>query len=129
LSLERIVAEVDAVLPAEGNILAWNSKSARVPPGSKSRACRHWGSPGTWEVLSSPLKGIRSGRAGDLFLMPSLGSTPPGKGAKKRVLKRYPKVKATKPEEKGGRESERSVVLMKQGNRPEGTLWREGGAV
>ena len=69
------------------------------------------------------------GRAGDLFLMPSLGSIPPGKGAKKRVLRRYLKVKATKPEERGGRESERSIVLMKQGNRPEGTLWREGGAV
>jgi len=61
--------------------------------------------------------------------MPSLGSIPPRKGAKKRVLRRYPKVKATKPEERGGGESERSIVLMKQGNRPEGTLWREGGAV
>ena len=61
--------------------------------------------------------------------MPSLGSIPPGKGAKKWVLRRYLKVKATKPEERGGRESERSIVLMKQGNRPEGTLWREGGAV
>jgi len=61
--------------------------------------------------------------------MPSLGSLPPGKGAKKRVLRRYLKVKATKPEERGDRESERSIVLMKQGNRPEGTLWREGGAV
>jgi hypothetical protein len=82
-----------------------------------------------WKALSSPLNAIRSGRAGDLFLMPSSGSTPPRKGAKKRVLKRYPKVKVTKPEEKGGRESERSIVLRKQGNRPEGTLWREGGAV
>jgi len=38
-------------------------------------------------------------------------------------------VKATKPEERGGRESECSIVLMKQGNLLEGTLWREGGAV
>ena len=45
------------------------------------------------------------------------------------MLRRYPKVKATKPEERGGRESERSIVPMKQGNRPERTLWREGGAV
>jgi len=37
--------------------------------------------------------------------MPCLGSIPPGKRAKKRVLRRYLKVKATKPEEKGGRES------------------------
>jgi hypothetical protein len=106
-----------------------NQHECQGSPGSKSRACRHWGPPGTWEVLSSPLNGIRSGRAGDLFLMPSPGCICPGKGAKKRVLKRHPKVKATKPEERGGRESERSTVLMKQGNRPEGTLWREGGAV
>jgi hypothetical protein len=45
------------------------------------------------------------------------------------VLRRYLKVKATKPEERDGRESERSILLMKQGNLPEGTLWREGGAV
>jgi len=57
--------------------------------------------------------------------MPFLGSIPPGKGAKKRALRRYLRVKATKPEERGGRESERSIILMKQGNRPEGTLWRE----
>jgi transposase len=42
--------------------------------------------------------------------MPSLGSIPLGKGAKKRVLRRYLTVKATKPEERGGRESERSIV-------------------
>jgi len=45
------------------------------------------------------------------------------------VLRRYLKVKATKPEERDGGESERSIVLMKQGNRAEGALWREGGAV
>jgi RNA-directed DNA polymerase len=61
--------------------------------------------------------------------MPSPGSIPPGKGANKRVLRRYLRAKATKPEERGGRESERSIVLMKQGNLLEGTLWREGGAV
>ena len=129
MSLEIIFAEADAVFPAEGNILAWVSKSARVPPGSKSRACRHWGSPGTWEVLSSPPNDLRTGRAGDLFLMPSLGCIPPGKGAKHGVLRRYLRVKATKPEERGGRESEHFIVLRKQGNLPEGTLWREGGAV
>jgi group II intron reverse transcriptase/maturase len=45
------------------------------------------------------------------------------------VLRRYLKAKATKPEEKGGRESERHIVPVKQGNLPEGTLWREGGAM
>jgi len=38
-------------------------------------------------------------------------------------------VKATKPEERGGRESERQIVPLKQGNLLEGTLWREGGAI
>ena len=38
-------------------------------------------------------------------------------------------MKATKPEEKGGRESERQIVPLKQGNLLEGTLWREGGAI
>jgi RNA-directed DNA polymerase len=52
-----------------------------------------------------------------------------GQGAKKWVLRRYLGVKATKLEEKGGRESERSIVPMKQGNLPEGTLRREGGGV
>jgi hypothetical protein len=98
--------------------------------GAKSRACRHRDPPGTWEALSSPLNGIRSGRAGDLFLMPSPGGIPPGESkSKERLLRRYPWVKATKPEEAGGRESERSIVLRKQGNLPEGTLWSEEGAV
>ena len=38
-------------------------------------------------------------------------------------------MKATKPEERGGRESERQIVPLKQGNLLEGTLWREGGAI
>ena len=40
-----------------------------------------WGSPGTCEVLSSPLKGIRSGGAGDLFLMPFPRKHPAGEGS------------------------------------------------
>ena len=45
------------------------------------------------------------------------------------MLGRYLRVKATKPEGMDGRESERQIVPVKQGNRPEGTLWREGGAM
>jgi len=45
------------------------------------------------------------------------------------VLGRYLRVKATKPEGMDGREPERHIVPVKQGNRPEGTLWREGGAM
>jgi len=59
--------------------------------------------------------------------MPSLGSIPPGKGAKKRVLRRYLKVKATKPEERGGRESERSTQLSKKGYNVFVLQYRVGG--
>ena len=38
-------------------------------------------------------------------------------------------MKATKPEERGGRESERQILPLKRGNLLEGTLWREGGAI
>jgi len=87
------------------------------------------GPPGTWEALSSPLKEFRSGGAGDLLLaLPEVASAL-GRERSKRVLRRYSRVKATKPEEKGGRESERQILPMKQGNLPEGTLWREGDAM
>src|SRR6516225_10047776 len=45
---------VDVVKTAEDNTEARQWPSATVPPGSKSRARSYWGSPGTWEVLSSP---------------------------------------------------------------------------
>lgn len=54
-SLESIlIAGADAVEVAEGIILAQDGIWVKVPPGSKSRACAHWGSRGTWETLSSP---------------------------------------------------------------------------
>ena len=39
---------------AEGNIRTTIGKFVLTPPGSKSRACRHVGSPGTWEAQTSP---------------------------------------------------------------------------
>jgi hypothetical protein len=44
----------DTIPNVEGNILVVGGTDTKIPPGSKSRACRHWGSPGTWEILSSP---------------------------------------------------------------------------
>ena len=38
-------------------------------------------------------------------------------------------MKATKPEEMGKRESEHCIVPLTQGNLPQGTLRREGGAI
>lgn len=64
LSPERCrVEEADVVCLTEGSTPRTALAMVRVaPPGSKSRACLHWGSPGTWEGLSSPLE---DGRAGD----------------------------------------------------------------
>jgi len=82
------------------------SKGARVPPGSKGRACRHGGSPGTWEALSPlseklPGRGSRKPNPGSFMV----GVPVPTMRAKEAL--RYLRVKATKPEEMDGRESER----------------------
>ena len=50
-------------------------------------------------------------------------------GSEQTSAQRYPRAKATKPEEKGGRESERFVVPRSRGNLPQGTLRREGSAI
>src|SRR5262245_61426785 len=47
-----------AVLGALGRV-------CRTPPGSKSGACRHKGSSGTWESHLSPCQDVRSGGPDD----------------------------------------------------------------
>jgi len=44
----------DAVGIAEGSTDTPPWPGVKVPPGSKSRACPSWGSPGTWEALVVP---------------------------------------------------------------------------
>ena len=44
----------DAVKIAEGSTDTPHWPGVNVPPGSKSRACPHGGSPGTWEALVVP---------------------------------------------------------------------------
>jgi len=51
-----------------------------------------------------------------------------GWGDKQGTKRWYRPAKATKCGETGGRESERLIVSLKQGNRPSWTLWREGDA-
>lgn len=56
------------------------------------------------------------------------GSARPRTGANERAQQRYRQAKVTKCGGMDGRESERLVLPMKLGNRPDGTQWREGGA-
>lgn len=49
-----------------------------------------------------------------------IGKHPLRYGSEEAGAGRYLKAKETKPEGKGGRESERPVVLRNQGNRPKG---------
>ena len=76
----------------------------RVPPGSESGACMHWGSPGTWETLSSPPRNPNGG-AGD--------STGPCLAALGRA---------------SGRISRRSAVSEGEGNEARGDGWQGVGA-
>lgn len=120
--------EADAVAKAEGNTLGCYGIVSRLHRGR-----------GTWhadiEVTQEPgrpchLRLMRSG-VGNPASNPRLvmGGACSIAGANKRAQGRYLRDKETKPEEKGDRESECSIVPMSQGNLPEGTLRREGDTV
>ena len=49
-------------------------------------------------------------------------------GDERRTKRWYRQTKATKCGEKGGKESQCPIVVMKQGNGPSRTLWSKGGA-
>ncbi len=57
------------------------------------------------------------------------GSASGAGGDEQRTQRWYRKAKETKRGEMGGRESQRLIVPVSQGNHPEGTLGREGGAI
>src|ERR1700731_4343568 len=59
---KRVIVGADVVKIAEGSTDAPRWPGAEVPPGSESRACTQWGSPGTWEALPPPQ---RPGTRGD----------------------------------------------------------------
>ena len=52
-------ARVDDFASSEGNIEPPQGPGVSTSPGSKSRACTHWDSPGTWEALVISTQKIR----------------------------------------------------------------------
>ena len=118
----------DVVKKTEGSTEAPRWPGVEVPPGSESRACTQWGSPGTWEGLPPPHETRERGKR--VKKTPGLRRLRlAGDGSKRNErTERYRQAKATKCGGKDGRQSERPVVLAKPGNRPTGTRWREGDA-
>ena len=103
----------------------WSHQRCPVTPGSESRANDHEGSPGTWETLPSP-----SSTAGRRYRLTNSrlirGPASGADGDERRTQRWYRQAKETKRGEKGGRESERLIVPMKRGNRPEGPRGGKG---
>ncbi|MDB5351303.1 MAG: hypothetical protein JWN86_2550 [Planctomycetota bacterium] len=75
------------------------------------------GSPGTWEAPSPPRQIPAGGRVTNSRLV---AGAPGGHGSETRVRPWYRQAKATRRGGMGGRESERFIVPMTRGNRPEG---------
>ena len=119
----------DVVKFAEGSTEALRRPGAEVPSGSESRAGRQWGSPGTWEALPPPQRpGPRGDREKENPWPAAAALGRRREQTHERKSERYRQAKATKCGGKDGRESERLGVLVKPGNRPAGTRWREGDA-
>ena len=87
----------------------------------------HKGSPGTWETLPSPSLTAGWSPAYQLQADPRLSSR--ACGDESGTKRWYRQAKATKCGETAGKESERLILPLSQGNHPEGTLGREGGAI
>ena len=104
-----------------------NGLAAEVPPGSESRACTHRGSPGTWEILSSPSLWRPGGTPGHQMPRPTSAALAAG-GSETTSAAWYRRAKATKRGGKGGRESEHLRSTGEAGEPAPGTRWREGDA-
>ena len=103
-------------------------QSAEVRAGSESRANAHWGSPGTWEALSFPcLTSNQPAGAGRSIPRPTDARVHRPLGAKQWTEVRYRVARET--EASGTSDSGQSILMVpvKQGNPPQGSLWREGG--
>ncbi len=85
------------------------------------------GSPGTWETLPFPQQTPEVGRLVHQTPGPWEAAFGP-MGANKRAHSGTVTPGELKRGGKGGRESERSIVPKKWGDRPGGTPWREGSA-
>ena len=79
---------------------------------------------GTWETLPFPSSKAAGDTAHQLPVDPRLRVR--GRGDEQRTQRWYRQAKETKCGEMGGRESERLIVLLTQGNQPEGP-WRGKG--
>ncbi len=116
------VVRADAVVCAEGSIDA-SLGDATTSPESKTGACVHWGSTGTWEVPSPPAR-IRLGDR-------STPSRPPRAALRSRRNKRVGAVLASPSEgNEATRHKWRDVGALRStdeaGERTPRTLWREG---
>src|SRR3954469_16371743 len=94
--------------------MAWRPRSRR---GQRAGHV-HEGSPGTWEAPSPPRQ-LPGGRYRVTNSRPSAGA-PGGPGSEIRVQSWYRQAKATKRGGTGDGESERPILPVTRGNRPEG---------
>ena len=94
----------------------WTHRRAWSHRGRRNRANDHQGSPGTWETLPSP----SSMPAGDpaYQLQADPRPTSEADGDERGTKRWYRQAKETKCGETGGKESERLVVPLSQGNHP-----------
>ena len=106
LSLESRLLSVPSSFPSRGPCeRSVKVRDASAGPGRRSCANGNWGSPGTWEFLSSPRKTTRMGIPGDQpqARRSALG----GGGSETRPAKPwYRQTKATKCGGRGGRKSQ-----------------------
>lgn len=87
----------------------------------------HRGTPGTWEILSIPSKGVAWG--GHYKEIPVRGCGAGIRGRDERAgTGRYCQAKATKRDGKIGRKSEQLIRAMRTGNQSEGTRRSKGAA-
>jgi hypothetical protein len=112
-----IIAGADVVQLTEGRVTTPQWPGAVVPPGSESRA-RSRRSPGN---LGGPaISSVSPGRRYRVTNSRPGVAAPGGGGSETRVQPGYRQVKATKRGGRDGGESERRVVPLRRGNRPEG---------
>src|SRR5512135_2749506 len=111
-------AGADVVIGTEGRVAAPQRPGVRDPAGGQRAGHVHEGSPGTWEAPPPP-RHLPAGGYRVTNSRPAAGA-PGGHGNETRVRPWYRQAKVTKRGGTGGRESERLILPMTRGNRPEG---------
>ena len=121
------VVGADVVIMAEGSTEAPRWPGAEVPPGSKSRACVQWGSPGTWEGLPSPRGDRHEGQPVETKALACGGSAWRPTGAKYERTERYRQTKDNEVRREGRQAVGTPRSTDEAGELTRGTRWREGG--